>query len=180
GRPCLLSWRRFIPKVVGAGGHPLDWSACCGCISRSSALGSPMRAWKMRSTTATPFAALSALILAARRRHATTLLKFRRLLERHHLTRTIFATINDHLAAQGLLLREGTIVDASLIAAPPSTKNKAKARDPEMHQTRKGKQYYFGMKAHIGVDAHSGLVHSVKATAANVSDVTQAHALLHG
>lgn len=111
---------------------------------------------------------------------ATTLLKFRRLLERHHLTRTIFATINDHLAAQGLLLREGTIVDASLIAAPPSTKNKAKARDPEMHQTRKGKQYYFGMKAHIGVDAHSGLVHSVKATAANVSDVTQAHALLHG
>jgi len=111
---------------------------------------------------------------------ATTLLKFRRLLERHGLTRTIFATINAHLAAQGLLLREGTIVDATLVAAPPSTKNKAKARDPEMHQTKKGKQYYFGMKAHIGVDAHSGLVHSLKGTAANVSDVTQAHALLHG
>lgn len=111
---------------------------------------------------------------------ATTLLKFRRLLEQHGLTRTIFATINAHLAAQGLLLREGTIVDASIIAAPPSTKNTAKARDPEMHQTKKGKQYYFGMKAHIGVDAHSGLVHSLKATAANVSDVTQAYALLHG
>ena len=111
---------------------------------------------------------------------ATTLLKFRHLLEQHGLTRTIFETINAHLAAQGLMLREGTIVDATLIAAPPSTKKKAKARDPEMHQAKKGKQYYFGMKAHIGVDAHSGLVHSLKGTAANVSDVTQAHALLHG
>jgi len=111
---------------------------------------------------------------------ATTLLKFRRLLERHGLTRTIFETINAHLADQGLMLREGTIVDATLIAASPSTKNRAKARDPQMHQTKKGKQYYFGMKAHIGVDAHSGLTHSLKGTAANVADVTEAHALLHG
>jgi IS5 family transposase len=79
-----------------------------------------------------------------------------------------------------LLLRQGTIVDASIIAAPPSTKNRDKARDPEMHQTRKGKQWYFGMKAHIGVDAVSGMVHSLVGTAANVGDVTQTEHLLHG
>lgn len=111
---------------------------------------------------------------------ATTLLKFRRLLEEHGLTRTLFETINAHLAEKGLMMREGTIVDASIIAAPPSTKNRANARDPEMHQTRKGKQWYFGMKAHIGTDAESGLVHTVVGTAANVADVTQANALLHG
>jgi IS5 family transposase len=111
---------------------------------------------------------------------ATTLLKFRRLLESQGLTRKVFDAINAHLAAKGLMMREGTIVDATLIAAPPSTKNRAKARDPEMHQTKKGNQWYFGMKAHIGVDAESGLVHSVVATAANVSDVSQTHALLHG
>lgn len=111
---------------------------------------------------------------------ATTLLKFRRLLERHGLTRRLFETINAHLAERGLMLREGTIVDATLIAAPPSTKNRKKERDPEMHQTKKGNQWYFGMKAHVGVDAHSGLVHAVIGTAANVADVTQAHGLLHG
>ena len=111
---------------------------------------------------------------------ATTLLKFRRLLETHGLTQRIFETINAHLAERGLLLRQGTIVDATLIAAPPSTKNRQKARDAEMHQTKKGNQWYFGMKAHIGADAHSGLVHTVVATAAHVGDVTQAHALLHG
>ena len=111
---------------------------------------------------------------------ATTLLKFRRLLERHGLTRSLFNVINAHLAAQGLILREGTIVDATLIAAPPSTKNRKRARDPEMHQTKKGNQYYFGMKAHVGTDAHTGIVHSLKGTAANVSDVTQTHHLLHG
>ncbi len=111
---------------------------------------------------------------------ATTLLKFRRLLEEHGLTRTLFQTINAHLADKGLMMREGTIVDASIIAAPPSTKNRANARDLEMHQTRKGKQWYFGMKAHIGTDAESGLVHTIVGTAANVADVTQANALLHG
>lgn len=111
---------------------------------------------------------------------ATTVLKFRRLLETYQLTRKIFDTIKQHLAEQGLLMREGTLVDATLIAAAPSTKNKEKARDPEMHQTKKGKQWHFGMKAHVGVDAESGLVHTVVATAANVADVTQAHALLHG
>lgn len=111
---------------------------------------------------------------------ATTLLQFRRLLERAGLTRTIFELINAELADKGLMLREGTVVDATLIAASPSTKNRAGKRDPAMRQAKKGKQYYFGMKAHVGADVDSGLVHSLVATAANVADVTQAHALLHG
>lgn len=111
---------------------------------------------------------------------ATTLLKFRRLLEQHQLTEGIFTTINAHLADKGLLLREGTVVDATIIAAPSSTKNQSEGRDPEMHQTKKGNEWHFGMKAHIGVDAHSGLVHTLVTTAANVNDVTQAHQLLHG
>lgn len=111
---------------------------------------------------------------------ATTLLKFRHLLEQHQLTESIFNAINAHLAEKGLFLREGTIVDATLIAAPPSTKNQAGERDPDMHQSKKGNQWHFGMKAHIGVDAHSGLVHSVIGTAGHVSDISQAQALLHG
>jgi IS5 family transposase len=111
---------------------------------------------------------------------ATTLLKFRRLLEEHQLTERIFTTINVHLADKGLMLKEGTVVDATIIAAPSSTKNQSEGRDPEMHQTKKGNQWHFGMKAHIGVDAQSGIVHTVVTTAANVSDVTQANKLLHG
>ena len=111
---------------------------------------------------------------------ATTLTKFRHLLEAHDLPRRIFDVINAHLAAQGLIMREGTIVDATLIAAPSSTKNSDKQRDPEMHQSKKGNDWHFGMKAHVGVDAASGLVHTVVGTAGNVADVCQAHALLHG
>jgi len=111
---------------------------------------------------------------------ATTLLKFRRLLQDNDLTRALFDEINAHLTYQGLLMRAGTIVDATIIAAPSSTKNEGKTRDPDMHQTKKGNQWFFGMKAHIGVDAESGIVHSVVATAANVGDITQAGALLHG
>jgi IS5 family transposase len=111
---------------------------------------------------------------------ATTLLKFRRLLETHDLCKGLFAAINADLTARGLLLREGTLVDATLIAAPPSTKNQARQRDPEMHQTKKGNQWYFGMKAHIGADRDSKLVHTVVGTAANVADVTTTSALLHG
>jgi len=111
---------------------------------------------------------------------ATTLLKFRHLLEAHQLTESIFDAINGHLAERGLFLREGTIVDATLISAPPSTKNREGKRDSEMRQTKKGKQWYFGMKVHIGADAQSGLVHTLIGTAANVHDVTQAQALLHG
>ncbi|ASI68629.1 transposase [Diaphorobacter nitroreducens] len=111
---------------------------------------------------------------------ATTLLKFRRLLEEHQLTAALFEGINAHLAERGLLLREGTMVDATIIAAPPSTKNKDHARDPEMHQTKKGNEWHFGLKAHIGADAQSGLVHSLHTTAANESDVAHAHEVLHG
>jgi len=109
---------------------------------------------------------------------ATTLLRFRHLLEKHALTQRIFEEINAHLAEQGLFMREGTIVDATIVAAAPSTKNKAKQRDPEMKQTKKGNQWYFGLKAHIGVDAVTGLTHSVVATSANVADVTMADALV--
>jgi len=101
-------------------------------------------------------------------------------LEKHELAAGILAVINGHLGDHGLSLRQGTIVDATLINAPSSTKNKDGKRDPEMHQTKKGQQYYFGMKAHIGVDDESGLVHSVVGTAANVADVTQVDKLLHG
>lgn len=111
---------------------------------------------------------------------ATTLLKFRRMLEENELTRRVFDEIKGHLANKGLTMREGTIVDATLIAAPPSTKNRSGERDPEMHQSKKGNDWHFGMKAHVGVDMATGLVHTVVGTAGNVSDVTQAHALLHG
>jgi IS5 family transposase len=111
---------------------------------------------------------------------ATTLLGFRHLLEEHDLTKTIFETVNRRLRERGLLLNKGTLTDATILAAPSSTKNKEKARDPEMHQTCKGNQWYFGMKAHIGADADSGLVHTVVGTAANVSDVSQSENLLHG
>jgi len=111
---------------------------------------------------------------------ATTLLKFRRLLEAHQLTERIFAAINTLLAVKGLILKEGTVVDATIIAAPSSTKNQSGERDPEMHQTKKGNQWHFGMKAHIGVDAGSGITHTLVTTPANAADVTQAHALLHG
>jgi IS5 family transposase len=110
----------------------------------------------------------------------TTILRFRHLLEKQQLAPRVLALINAGLARQGWMLKTGTVVDASIIAAPSSTKNKAGQRDPEMHQTKKGNQWHFGMKAHIGVDADSGLVHSVIGTAANVHDVTQAGALLHG
>jgi IS5 family transposase len=111
---------------------------------------------------------------------ATTVLHFRHWLERHALTKELFDEVGAMLEERGLLMRQGTIVDATIIAAPPSTKNKEKSRDPEMHQTKKGNQWYFGMKAHIGVDVASGLVHTVVGTAANEADVTQTAALLHG
>ena len=111
---------------------------------------------------------------------ATTLLNFRHRLETHDLCKGLFSAINADLTARGLFLREGTLVDATLIAAPPSTKNKEKQRDPEMHQTKKGNQWYFGMKAHIGADRDSKLVHTIVVTAANVADITKTAELLHG
>ena len=110
----------------------------------------------------------------------STILRFRRVLEKHKLAPQILETINNLLRAKGLMLRAGTVVDATLIAAPSSTKNAQGERDPEMKQSKKGNQWYFGMKAHIGVDVDSGLVHTVRGTAGSVHDVTEANALLHG
>ena len=110
----------------------------------------------------------------------STILRFRHLLEQHKLAEQMFKLINELLTARGLLLKAGTAVDATLIAAPSSTKNKDKARDPEMHSSKKGDNWYFGMKTHIGVDADSGLTHSVRGTAGNVHDVVEANTLLHG
>jgi IS5 family transposase len=110
----------------------------------------------------------------------TTILNFRHLLEKHDLANRIFETVRALLVCKGLMLKQGTIVDATIIPAPSSTKNETGTRDPEMHQTKKGNQWHFGMKAHVGSDADSGLVHTVEGTAANVADVTVAHELLHG
>ena len=110
----------------------------------------------------------------------TTILRFRHLLQEHKLAPKILETVNELLRGKGLLLRAGTVVDATLIAAPSSTKNSSGERDPEMHQSKKGNQWYFGMKAHIGVDAQSGLVHTVRGTSGNVNDVVEANSLLHG
>lgn len=110
----------------------------------------------------------------------TTILNFRHLLEEYELAADILAKVNAHLSRQGLLLKRGSMVDATIIAAPSSTKNADGERDPEMHQTKKGNQYYFGMKAHIGVDVDSGLVHTVVTTAANEADVAVVEQLLHG
>src|SRR5215216_1983709 len=111
---------------------------------------------------------------------ATTVLHFRHWLEKHGLTKVLFDEVGAMLEERGLLMRQGTIVDATIIAAPPSTKNNSKSRDPEMHQTKKGNQWHFGMKAHIGVDVVSGVVHTVVGTAANEADINQMAAVLHG
>jgi IS5 family transposase len=110
----------------------------------------------------------------------TTILRFRRLLEQHQLCGQILDTVNLYLGSKGLRISTGTIVDATIIAAPSSTKNSKKERDPEMHQTRKGNQWFFGAKAHIGVDSKEGIVHSVCTSAASVSDVHMLPDLLHG
>ncbi len=110
----------------------------------------------------------------------TTILNFRHMLEQSDLAEDIFKQVNAHLARKGLLLKKGSIVDATIIAAPSSTKNSTGERDPEMHQTKKGNQWHFGMTAHIAVDAQSGLVHTVTTTAANEADVEQVADLLHG
>jgi transposase, IS5 family len=111
---------------------------------------------------------------------ATTLLRFRRLLETNKLGEALFSRVNAELKLRGYKVQTGTIVDATIIGAPSSTKNRQKARDPEMHQTRKGQQWYFGMKLHIGVDSQTGLVHSARVTAANEHDKHSIPELLHG
>jgi len=110
----------------------------------------------------------------------TTVMKFRHLLEKHDLGQQIFSAVNQYLEASGLLMKEGSSIDATIIEAPSSTKNKLSQRDSEIHQTKKGNQWHFGMKAHIGVDVKTGLTHTFTTTAANVHDLNEAHHLLHG
>jgi IS5 family transposase len=110
----------------------------------------------------------------------STILRFRHRFEKHKLAEQILGLVNELLTARGLLLKAGTVVDDTLIAAPSSTKNKEHKRDPQMYSSKKGQQMYFGMKAHIGADAESGLVHTVRGTSGNVHDVTEGNSLLHG
>jgi transposase, IS5 family len=108
----------------------------------------------------------------------TTILKFRHFLEEHALTGKLLEAVNEHLKAKGSLMSKGTMVDATIIHAPSSTKNAKKQRDPEMHQTKKGNQWFFGMKIHVGADVDSGAVHSVTVTPANTADITELPTLL--
>ncbi|MFW1677589.1 IS5 family transposase [Pontibacter sp. JAM-7] len=110
----------------------------------------------------------------------TTIMNFRHLLEKHDLARQIFENVSSWLSEAGILVNEGTLLDATIIEAPSSIKNKSGKRDPEMHQTQKGNQWYFGLKSHIGVDAKTGLIHSLTTTAAHEHDLNQAEHLLHG
>ena len=142
------------------------WSGCCVCIFCSSGSICRIRQWKRRFTEPVP--------------DETTVCRFRPLLERHELGQRLFDEVQRHLAAKGLKVATGTIVDATIINAPASTKNANKTRDPEMHQTRKGNQWYFGMKAHFGVDSRTKLIHAAVATPASVADSVVLPDLLHG
>ncbi len=126
------------------------------------------------------FRASAGLTLGRRLPYETTILRFRHLLEQHKLADQILAIVNDLLQRKGLLLKTGTVVAATLIAAPSSTNNKTGERDLEMHKTKKGNQWYFWMKAHIGGDVHLGLIHTVRSTAANVNDVVEGNSPLYG
>lgn len=171
----------FYPKVVGAGRPPIGVARMLRMYVAQQCFGLSDEGIEDAIYDSQAIRAFVGIDLNRESApDATTLLKFRHLLEANGLTKKIFDTINGHLAQKGLMMREGTIVDATLIAAPPSTKNKDGKRDPEMHQSKKGNDWHFGMKAHVGVDAASGLVHTVIGTAGNVSDVTQAGSLLHG
>lgn len=171
--------RRYYPKV-GRGRHPYPLSVMLRihCVQLFYNVSDPaMEDMLYEIDSVRRFVGLK---ITGPIPDESTILKFRHLLESHGLGTKLFEVINQHLADQGLMLKEGTIVDASIIAAPSSTKNRTGTRDPEMHQAKKGNQWHFGMKMHIGVDEELGLTHSLSTSAANVSDVTQAVELLHG
>ena len=176
-------------RKASAAGRQSGWSGCFEFTLCSNGTGWRTRRWRMRWEPALGLdprdsQALRGFAGIDLNRDpvpdATTLLKFRHWLEQHDLTKALFDEVGALLTERGLLMRQGTIVDATIIAASPSTKNQQKSRDPEMHQTRKGNQWYFGMKAHIGVDVASGVVHTVVGTAANEADINQMAAVLHG
>ena len=182
----LIPWQRLEERIrpaypkpgKGRRPYPLPVMLRVHCVQLFYNLSDPgMEDLLYEAESVRRFVGLS---LAEALPDETTILNFRHLLERHELGEGLLEEINAHLEPQGLRLKEGTIVDASIIEAPSSTKNRAGERDPEMHQAKKGNQWHFGMKAHIGVDSETGVVHSLTTTAANAHDVTEAHRLLHG
>lgn len=182
----LVPWQGLLSQIephdpkAGRGRHPYALATMLRIhfLQQWYALSDPaMEEALYEIASMRPFAGLSLLEAIP---DETRILNFRHLLERPGLAAQLLEAVNGHLRGKGLLLRQGTIVDATIIDAPSSTKNSSGTRDREMHQTRKGNQWYFGMKAHIGVDRDSGLVHTVVSTAANVAEVTQTVNLLHG
>jgi IS5 family transposase len=172
----------YYPKTSSKGGrppYPLATMLRIHLLQQWYSLSDPaMEEALIEVPTMRRFAGIE--LISDRIPDETTILSFRHLLEKHSLGEQIFETVKAHLKANGMAMKQGTIIDATLIAAPSSTKNEKRERDPEMHQTKKGNQWYFGMKVHIGVDKDSGLIHSVETTAANVHDLTPAAELLHG
>ena len=178
GDGALLRLGAAKPRREGCPAYPLEVMLRIHCLQLWWNLGDlQVQEELYESPTFRAFARLDGATLMP---DETTILRFRHLLEKHALTEKIFALVNKNLADQGLFARTGTLVAATIIAAPSSTKNKDGKRNEEMHQTQKGKQWYFGMKAHTGTDADSGLVHTVVCTPANVHDITQASKLLTG
>ena len=171
--------RPFYPRS-GRGRPPYPLSVMLRVTASSFFTTSATWAWGGLLYESEPVRRFVGLKLSGPLPDETTILNFRHLLDKHKLGQGLLDEINAHLESLGLKLREGTIVDATIIEAPSSTKNRAGERDPEMRQTKKGNQWHFGMKVHIWVDSDTGIVHSMSATAANARDVTQAHNLLHG
>jgi len=182
----LIPWKKLTSKIkrhyhknkTGRPPYPLEVMLRIHCLQLFYNLSDPLMEDSLYEIES--MRRFAGLRLRDRIPDETTILNFRHLLESHGLGEKLLQEINRHLAMKGCKLSEGTIVDATLISAPSSMKNREGKRDPEMHQTKKGNQWYFGMKLHIGVDADSGLTHSATGTAANAHDITQTDKLLHG
>jgi transposase, IS5 family len=176
----LLSLIEPFYPVAGRGRHPYPLETMLRVHLMQNWFGLSDPAMEEALYEITPMRAFAGLTLTKAIPDETTILNFRHLLEANELAPEILRRVNAYLSRKGLMLKRGSIVDATIIAAPSSTKNATGERDPEMHQTKKGNQWHFGMKAHIGVDADSGLVHTVVTTPANEADVEVANELLHG
>jgi IS5 family transposase len=182
----VVPWNSILPliepfyPVAGRGRHPYPIATMLRVHLMQNWFGLSDPAMEEALYEVTPIRQFARLTLTQPIPDETTILNFRRLLETNELAPEILARVNAYLGRKGLMLKRGSIVDATIIPAPSSTKNAEGERDPEMHQTKKGNQYYFGMKAHIGVDVDSGLVHTMTTTPANEADVVQVEDLLHG
>ncbi|WP_444927921.1 IS5 family transposase [Microbulbifer sp. TRSA002] len=182
----LIPWQRLVAQITtcypqgkrGRQPYPLSVMLRIHCMQLFYNLSDPAMEDALYEIES--MRSFAGLTLSGPIPDETTILNFRHLLELNQLGTALFDEINKHLAENGMVLREGTIVDATIISAPTSTKNKKKERDPEMHQTKKGNQWHFGMKMHIGVDDVLGVIHSIDTTAANSHDVTTTERVLHG